>query len=77
MDSNDRERFDLAREELFRITETDEMRGVPVVVFANKQDLPSKSYSILVPHSLETVISACYLSIKFVNQIDTNFEKSL
>ena len=32
-----------AREELFGILESDEMRGVPVVVVANKQDLPGKS----------------------------------
>jgi len=31
-----------AREELFGILESDEMRGVPVVVLANKTDLPSK-----------------------------------
>ena len=42
VDSNDRSRYDTAREELFRVVETDEMRGVPVVVLANKQDLPSK-----------------------------------
>ncbi|XP_033734421.1 ADP-ribosylation factor 3-like [Pecten maximus] len=40
VDSNDRERIDEAREELFGILDNDEMRGVPVVVFANKQDLP-------------------------------------
>jgi len=31
-----------AREELFGILESDEMRGVPVIVLANKKDLPSK-----------------------------------
>ena len=31
-----------AREELFGILESVEMRGVPVVVVANKQDLPGK-----------------------------------
>ncbi|XP_060067569.1 uncharacterized protein LOC132547784 [Ylistrum balloti] len=40
VDSNDRERIDEAREELFSILNDDEMRGVPVVVLANKQDLP-------------------------------------
>lgn len=42
MDSNDRERILESREELFGILNSDEMRGVPVVVIANKQDLPSK-----------------------------------
>ncbi|XP_033734420.1 ADP-ribosylation factor-like [Pecten maximus] len=40
VDSNDRERVNEAREELFGILDNDEMRGVPVVVLANKQDLP-------------------------------------
>ena len=42
VDSADRERMFEAREELFGILESDEMRGVPVVVVANKQDLPGK-----------------------------------
>ena len=42
VDSADRERMIEAREELFGILESDEMRGVPVVVIANKQDLPGK-----------------------------------
>ena len=42
VDSADRERMVEAREELFGILESDEMRGVPVVVIANKQDLPGK-----------------------------------
>lgn len=42
VDSNDRERILESREELFGILNSDEMRGVPVVVIANKQDLPSK-----------------------------------
>ncbi|XP_062587609.1 uncharacterized protein LOC134249255 [Saccostrea cucullata] len=41
VDSNDRERVIESREELFRILQTDEMRGVPVMVIANKQDLPN------------------------------------
>ncbi|XP_061181638.1 uncharacterized protein LOC133190171 [Saccostrea echinata] len=41
VDSNDRERMNESREELFRILQTDEMRGVPVMVIANKQDLPN------------------------------------
>jgi ADP-ribosylation factor protein 1 len=41
VDSADPERFNEAREELMGILNNDEMRGVPVVVVANKQDLPN------------------------------------
>ncbi|XP_069810126.1 uncharacterized protein [Dendropsophus ebraccatus] len=40
VDSADPERFEEARMELIAILENDEMRGVPFVVMANKQDLP-------------------------------------
>ncbi|XP_002732532.1 uncharacterized protein LOC100373762 [Saccoglossus kowalevskii] len=41
VDSADRTRFSEAKEELFAIVQSDEMaRGIPVVIFANKQDLP-------------------------------------
>ncbi|XP_077995476.1 uncharacterized protein LOC144448959 [Glandiceps talaboti] len=44
VDSSDRLRFSEAKEELFGILESDEMtRGAPVVVLANKQDLPGAS----------------------------------
>ena len=42
VDSSDRARIDEAKEELFGIVKSDQMRGVPVVVIANKQDLPGK-----------------------------------
>ena len=41
VDSMDSERFAEAQEELSRILEADEMIGVPLVVLANKQDLPN------------------------------------
>lgn len=41
IDSNDRDRFSLAYDELDGILSDDAMRGVPVVVLANKQDLPN------------------------------------
>ena len=47
MDSNDRERLQEARDELHGILDSNEMRGVPVVVIANKQDLPSKCFIML------------------------------
>jgi GTPase SAR1 family protein len=49
VDSNDRERLKEARDELHGILDSDEMRGVPVVVIANKQDLPSKCLIMLHP----------------------------
>lgn len=44
MDSNDRERLSESRDEIFEILNHDKMGGVPVVVIANKQDLPGKCY---------------------------------
>ncbi|XP_038072664.1 uncharacterized protein LOC119741078 [Patiria miniata] len=42
VDSSDSSRFEEAREELFRVMQDDNMySGVPVVVMANKQDLPT------------------------------------
>ena len=41
MDSSDRLRLEEARDELFGILTSDEMRGVPVTIIANKQDLPN------------------------------------
>ncbi len=35
-------RLQAAREEMMRVLDADEMRGVPVVIMANKQDLPGK-----------------------------------
>jgi signal recognition particle receptor subunit beta len=46
VDSSDRARIAESREELFGILESDELRGIPVVVIANKQDLPSMYASL-------------------------------
>ncbi len=40
VDSSDRARINESKDELKWILESDEMRGVPVVILANKQDLP-------------------------------------
>uniref|UniRef100_H2YN57 ADP-ribosylation factor-like protein 14 n=1 Tax=Ciona savignyi TaxID=51511 RepID=H2YN57_CIOSA len=40
VDSSDKQRFAESREELHKVLEDDEMRGKPVLVLANKQDLP-------------------------------------
>ncbi|XP_045187889.1 ADP-ribosylation factor 1-like [Mercenaria mercenaria] len=39
VDSSDMERIEEAREELFNALEFEELRGVPIVVLANKQDM--------------------------------------
>ncbi|XP_065904624.1 uncharacterized protein [Dysidea avara] len=41
MDSADRSRLSVAKDELAWILESDEMVGVPLVILANKQDLPN------------------------------------
>lgn len=41
VDSNDRERISEASEELFRMVNEEELKGKPVLIFANKQDLPN------------------------------------
>ncbi|KAL7058399.1 hypothetical protein AAHC03_017262 [Spirometra sp. Aus1] len=41
VDSNDQERIDEAREELHRMLSDEGLRETPLLVFANKQDLPN------------------------------------
>mgnify|MGYP003986508211 FL=1 len=41
VDSNDRERIELARQELMKCLEDDNLRDASVMVYANKQDLPN------------------------------------
>ncbi|XP_053308930.1 uncharacterized protein LOC128471098 [Spea bombifrons] len=53
VDSADWERFQEVREELVAILENDEMRGVPFVVMANKQDLPGAKSPSDVAEALE------------------------
>ena len=43
IDSADKERVQEAKEELHRILASQELRGAPIVLVANKQDLPGKS----------------------------------
>ncbi|XP_060588179.1 ADP-ribosylation factor 3-like [Ruditapes philippinarum] len=45
VDSADLERIQEAKEELMRVLDTPEMRNVPLVVVANKQDLPGAADS--------------------------------
>ena len=41
IDSNDRERIDSARDELHRMMAEDELAAAPLLIMANKQDLPN------------------------------------
>jgi len=41
VDSNDRERVEEVKEELFRLVQEDELRDAVLLVLANKQDLPN------------------------------------
>ena len=42
VDSSDRERMNDAKDELYKILDESEMRNVPVIIIANKQDVSSK-----------------------------------
>lgn len=41
VDSNDLERIGEARDELHKLSSEDELRDLPILIFANKQDLPN------------------------------------
>jgi small GTP-binding protein len=41
VDSNDRERLDNASEQLHQIANKEELKNLPILIFANKQDLPN------------------------------------
>ena len=41
VDANDRDRIDQARDEIHRMLTEDELRDVPLLIYANKQDLPN------------------------------------
>lgn len=53
VDSADRSRFQEAKGELDWILESDEMDGVPVVIMANKQDLPNAATTSDVASALD------------------------
>ncbi len=41
LDSGDKERMQKAKDELYKVIEDNELAYAPVLVFANKQDLPN------------------------------------
>ncbi|GJQ11331.1 hypothetical protein GpartN1_g3122.t1 [Galdieria partita] len=52
VDSNDRERFPEAREELHKMLSEEELRDAILLVFANKQDLPNAASTAEVVNAL-------------------------
>lgn len=52
VDSADKERFLEAKDELYWILDSEEMRGVPIMVLANKQDLPNAHKTSELAHKL-------------------------
>ena len=79
VDSNDREQFGEAAEELAKILHEEKLYGVPLLVFANKQDLPnamsvSEVTDKLGLHSLSTrkwhIQSACAASNGLYDGLD-------
>ena len=52
IDSNDRDRLEEARDELWNIIQNDDTRGTPLLIFANKQDLPMAATTAQVTEGL-------------------------
>jgi len=52
LDSLDEERFEEAKVELIRTVRSNDNLGVPLLLFANKQDLPGSKE----PHDIETIL---------------------
>jgi len=52
VDAADKERFHEAKDELFWILDSEDMKGVPIMVLANKQDLPHAHKSADLAHRL-------------------------
>lgn len=53
VDSNDLERIGEARDELHKMTQEDELRNLPILIFANKQDLPNAASIEVLTEKLE------------------------
>jgi len=43
LDSNDPDRFEEAREEVHKLLQSELLRSLPILILANKQDLPSRA----------------------------------
>lgn len=70
VDSTDIQRMEEARVELFDILDNEPMRGVPIVVLANKQDVVGK---IGPNECMIHIANAFDNSFAFTGRKDTNF----
>ena len=52
VDSTDRARFDIAKNELRRMLTEEQLQGMPVLIFCNKQDLPTAKSVSEITHKL-------------------------
>ena len=69
VDSNDHARLDESRNELMNVLESTEMaNGIPILVFANKQDLPDA----MEPHAIATKLRLHSLRQLFVLKISVD-----
>lgn len=55
VDANDPSRIEEAKQELFAIMDSDELRGAALLVFANKQDLPNSMTTTEIADKLDLV----------------------
>lgn len=55
VDSSDQERFPEARKELLQILQNDQMKVIPVLVLANKQDIPEAATAEEVAEKLKLI----------------------
>ena len=56
VDSADRDRVEIARQELELMLQEEELKGVPVLVLANKQDLPNALNEQEVNNLIEMIV---------------------
>jgi ADP-ribosylation factor-like protein 3 len=72
VDSADQERFDECKSELAKLVAEDKMAGIPVLIFANKQDLLSSKppeevgFFVFYFFFLSLFLSSCYFSRGYI-----------
>lgn len=52
IDSSDKERIDMAKQELFLIFQEEDLKNIPIVILANKQDIEGCMTDVEVSNSL-------------------------
>ena len=53
IDSTDKDRLDIVKQELFLLINEEDLRGVPIAILANKQDIEGALSDIEISESLE------------------------